>query len=1038
MARFFIDRPVFAWVIAIVIMLAGVLSIVQLPVQQYPSIAPPAISVSARYPGAAASTVEDSVTQIIEQNMTGIDNLIYISSQSDSFGNATVTLTFAPGTDPDVAQVQVQNKVSQAEPLLPQPVLQQGVTVNKANRNFLMVVGLVSETGQMSREDLSDYAYSQLRDTLSRTQGVGNVQVFGAQYAMRIWLQPEKLASFSLTPNDVTAAISAQNNQIAVGQIGGLPAVEGQQLTATVLAQTRFENTEQFENILLKVNSDGSQVRLKDVARIELGSENYSSVAFYNGNPASGMAIQLASGANALETSDLVRERIAELEDFFPSDLQIVYPYDTTPFVRISIKEVVHTLIEAVVLVFLVMYLFLGNFRATLIPTIAVPVVLLGTFGVMAAAGFSINTLTMFGLVLAIGLLVDDAIVVVENVERVMDEDGLPPREATRKSMGQITGALIGIALVLSAVFVPMAFFGGATGAIYRQFSLTIVSAMALSVVVALTLSPALCASLLKPAKPGELTHQKGFFGWFNRMFEKSTNSFITSVGKILKRPLRTLLVYGAMLGVLVILFARLPSSLLPNEDQGIFLTLVQLPAGATQERTLEVLDQIEVHFSQDEAVEAYFTVGGFSFAGQGQNMGLAFVKLKHWDERQTPELSMEATIGRAAGAFSQIQDAMIFPIQLPPIPELGTASGFDVMLQDRNNLGHQALTDARNQMLGMASQDARLVGVRPNGMEDVPTFHIDIDYEKVKTMGIDIASVNSALGTAWGSTYVNDFIDRGRVKRVFVQNEAPYRMSPSDLDQLHVRNAQGEMVPFSAFATSYWDYASPRLERFNGVPAMNIQGQAASGYSTGDAMSAIEEIAAQLPGGFAIEWTGTSYQERLAGSQSTLLYALSLLVVFLCLAALYESWTIPISVMLVVPLGVLGAVLAVTLRGIGNDVYFQVALLTTVGLSAKNAILIVEFAKSMRDQGMGLIEATVEAARIRLRPIIMTSMAFTLGVLPLAISSGAGAMSRQAIGTGVMGGMLSATFLAIFFVPLFFVLIAQLSDQLFSGKSEP
>ena len=1037
MARFFIDRPIFAWVISIIIMLAGVLSIVQLPVQQYPSIAPPAISVTARYPGAAASTVEDSVTQIIEQNMTGIDNLIYISSQSDSFGNATVTLTFAPGTDPDVAQVQVQNKVSQAEPLLPQPVLQQGVTVNKANRNFLMVVGLVSETGQMSREDLSDYAYSQLRDTLSRTQGVGNVQVFGAQYAMRIWLQPDKLASFSLTPNEVTAAISAQNNQIAVGQIGGLPATQGQQLTATVLAQTRFESTEQFENILLKVNPDGSQVRLRDVARVELGSENYSSVAFYKGNPASGMAIQLASGANALETAENVRERIAELEPFFPSDLQIVYPYDTTPFVRISIEEVVHTLIEAVVLVFLVMYLFLGNFRATLIPTIAVPVVLLGTFGVMSAAGFSINTLTMFGLVLAIGLLVDDAIVVVENVERVMDEDGLPPREATRKSMGQITGALVGIALVLSAVFVPMAFFGGATGAIYRQFSLTIVSAMALSVIVALTLSPALCASLLKPAKPGELSHQRGFFGWFNRMFEKSTNGFVNSVGKILKRPLRTLLIYGAMLGVLVILFARLPSSLLPNEDQGIFLTLVQLPAGATQERTLEVIDQIEAHYSQDEAVEAYFTVAGFSFAGQGQNMGLAFVKLKHWDDRESPELSMEATIGRAWGALGQIQDAMIFPIQLPPIPELGTASGFDVMLQDRNNLGHEALTAARNQLLGMAAQDPRLIGVRPNGMEDVPNFRIDIDYEKVKTLGIDIAAVNSALGTAWGSTYVNDFIDRGRVKKVFVQNEAPYRMLPSDLNQLHVRNNQGEMVPFNAFSSSNWDYGSPRLERFNGVPAMNIQGLAAPGYSSGDAMDAIEEIASQLPGGVSIEWSGTSYQERLAGSQSGMLYAISLLVVFLCLAALYESWSIPVSVMLVVPLGVLGAVLAVTLRGIGNDVYFQVALLTTVGLSAKNAILIVEFAKSLRDQGMDLIEATIEAARIRLRPIIMTSMAFTLGVLPLAISSGAGAMSRQAIGTGVMGGMLSATFLAIFFVPLFFVLIVQLSDRLFKKKSE-
>jgi multidrug efflux pump len=1037
MARFFIDRPIFAWVIAIIIMLAGVLSIVQLPVQQYPSIAPPAISVSARYPGAAASTVEDSVTQIIEQNMTGIDNLIYISSQSDSFGNSTVNLTFSPGTDPDVAQVQVQNKVSQAEPLLPQPVLQQGVTVNKANRNFLMVVGLVSETGLMSREDLSDYAYSQLRDTLSRTQGVGNVQVFGAQYAMRIWLQPEKLAAFSLTPNDVTAAISAQNNQIAVGQIGGLPAVEGQQLTATVLAQTRFENTEQFENILLKVNSDGSQVRLRDVARIELGSENYSSMAFYKGNPASGMAIQLASGANALETAQSVRERIAELEEFFPSDLQIVYPYDTTPFVRISIEEVVHTLIEAVVLVFLVMYLFLGNFRATLIPTIAVPVVLLGTFGIMAVAGFSINTLTMFGLVLAIGLLVDDAIVVVENVERVMDEDGLPPREATRKSMGQITGALIGIALVLSAVFVPMAFFGGATGAIYRQFSLTIVSAMALSVLVALTLSPALCASLLKPAKQGELTHQKGFFGWFNRMFDKSTDRFIGRVGKILKRPLKTLLIYSAMLGVLVILFARLPSSLLPNEDQGIFLTLVQLPAGATQERTLEVLDQIEAHYSRDEAVEAYFTVSGFSFAGQGQNMGMAFVKLKHWDERQSPELSMEATMGRAAGAFSQIQEAMIFPIQLPPIPELGTASGFDVMLQDRGNQGHDALLNARNQLLGMASQDERLTGVRPNGMEDVPTFHIDIDYEKVKTLGIDIASVNAALGTAWGSTYVNDFIDRGRVKRVFVQNEAPYRMLPSDLDQLYVRNNQGEMVPFNAFSSSYWDYGSPRLERFNGIPARNIQGQAAPGYSSGDAMDAIEEIASQLPEGFGIEWSGTSYQEQVAGSQSTLLYALSLLVVFLCLAALYESWSIPISVMLVVPLGILGAVLAVTLRGIGNDVYFQVALLTTVGLSAKNAILIVEFAKSMRDQGMDLVEATIEAARIRLRPIIMTSMAFTLGVLPLAISTGAGALSRQAIGTGVMGGMLSATFLAIFFVPLFFVLVVQLSDWIFGKRKE-
>ncbi|MCA6058441.1 MULTISPECIES: efflux RND transporter permease subunit [unclassified Thalassolituus] len=1031
MAKYFIDRPIFAWVIAIIIMLAGVMSVITLPVQQYPTIAPPSVRISAVYPGASAQTLEDSVTQVIEQNMTGLDNLLYMSSQSSSAGSATVTLTFAAGTDPDIAQVQVQNKLALAEALLPQEVQQQGVSVTKASTSFLMVVGLVSENAGMSRADLADFAYSQLKDPLSRTSGVGEIRVFGSQYAMRLWLQPEKLNAYGLTPLEVKAAVGEQNTQFAAGQLGGLPSVQNQQLNATIIAQTRLEAVDQFENILLKVNTDGSQVRLKDVARVELGAEDYSVSSFYNGNPAAGIAIQLASGANALDTAKAVRERISELSAFFPEGVKAVYPYDTTPFVQISIEEVVQTLIEAVVLVFLVMYLFLGNFRATLIPTIAVPVVLLGTFGVMAAFGYSINTLTMFGMVLAIGLLVDDAIVVVENVERVMDEDGLPPKEATRKSMGQITAALVGIALVLSAVFVPMAFMSGSTGAIYRQFSLTIVSAMLLSVMVALILTPALCATLLKPAHKGELEHQKGFFGWFNRTFAKATDKYMGGVSATLSRPVRLVVIYIIMLLIMAFLYVRLPTSFLPEEDQGVLINLVQLPQGATLERTNKVMKKLENHFLSEESVESIFTVAGFSFAGQGQNMGLAFVKLKDWDERKDPSQSANAIIGRAWGAVSQFKDATVYPINLPPIPELGVASGFDVMLQDRNNLGHDKLVGIRNQLLGMAAQDSRLAGVRPNGMQDVPIFRIDIDYEKVKSLGLNISDVNSTLSTAWGGSYVNDFLDRGRVKRVYLQADAPYRMLPEDLEQWYVRNRDGEMVPFSAFITTRWDFGSPRLERYNGVPALNIQGQAAPGLSTGDAMQAIEEIVAKLPPGVGIEWTGMSYQERVAGSQAPLLYAISLLVVFLCLAALYESWSVPFSVILVVPLGILGALIAANSRELANDVYFQVGLLTTIGLSAKNAILIVEFAKSLVDQGKGIVEATLEAARMRLRPILMTSMAFILGVLPLAISTGAGAMSRQAIGTGVIGGMLAATFLAIFFVPLFYVLVMKLTHKL-------
>ncbi|MCZ4374295.1 efflux RND transporter permease subunit [Vibrio diazotrophicus] len=1029
MARFFIDRPIFAWVIAIIIMLAGVLSIMTLPVSQYPDIAPPTVIVSGTYPGASADTVENSVTQTIEQNMNGIDNLIYMSSQSSSSGAFSITLTFESGTDADIAQVQVQNKLALAEATLPNEVTQQGITVSKSSSSFLMVVGFVSTDGSMDNTDLSDYMISNIKDPLSRVQGVGEVQVFGAQNAMRIWLDPNKLNKYSLTPAQVKSAVSAQNTQVSVGQLGATPSVKGQRLNATITAQSRMRTVSEFENILLRVDTDGAQIRLKDVARVELGAESYQAVALYNGKYAAGIAIKLATGANALDTSKLVKARINEMSPTFPDNIEVIYPYDTTPFVQISIEEVVHTLIEAVVLVFLVMYLFLQNFRATLIPTIAVPVVLLGTFGVMAAFGFSINTLTMFGLVLAIGLLVDDAIVVVENVERVMAEDGLPPREATRKSMGQITGALVGIAMVLSAVFIPMAFFGGAAGAIYRQFSLTIVSSMVLSVLVAMVLTPALCATLLKPMHKGEHHVRRGPLAWFNKAFDRGTNGYKNVVSKGVNQRIRYLAMYVIIVGVLGTLWTRLPTSFVPEEDQGIFLSIIQLPAGATQEQTLNVMDKVEKHFLENESdsVQSVFTVSGFSFAGQGQNMGMAFVRLKDWDERTNPAMSVNAIIGRAWGAFSQVKEANIYTFNLPAIMGLGNATGFDAYLTDNANLGHDKLIQARNQLLGMASQNPNLTGVRPNGMEDTPQFRINIDYEKAMAMGLSVSDINSTLSTALGSSYVNDFIDNGRVKKVYVQADAEYRMNPEDLRLWHVKNNLGEMVPFDAFATTDWTYGSPRLERYNGVPAVNIQGSAAAGKSTGDAMQAITNIVAQLPQGIGLQWTGASYQEVQTGSQAPLLYALSILIVFLSLAALYESWSVPFSVILIVPLGVFGAIAAATMKSLSNDIYFQVGLLTTIGLSAKNAILIVEFAKALYDDGKDLISATVEACRMRLRPIMMTSFAFILGVLPLALSTGAGAASRNAIGWGVVGGMFAATVLAIFFVPVFFVIVMKL-----------
>ncbi|WP_373203748.1 efflux RND transporter permease subunit [Citrobacter amalonaticus] len=1028
MANFFIRRPIFAWVLAIILMLAGALAIMQLPVAQYPTIAPPAVAISANYPGADAQTVQDTVTQVIEQNMNGIDNLMYMSSTSDSAGSVTITLTFQSGTDPDIAQVQVQNKLQLATPLLPQEVQQQGISVEKSSSSFLLVAGFVSDDPQTTQDDISDYVASNVKDTISRLNGVGDVQLFGAQYAMRIWLDANRLNKYQLTPVDVINQLKIQNDQIAAGQLGGTPALPGQQLNASIIAQTRLKDPEEFGKVTLRVNSDGSVVRLKDVARIELGGENYNVVARINGKPAAGLGIKLATGANALDTAKAIKTKLVELQPFFPQGMKVVYPYDTTPFVKISIHEVVKTLFEAIVLVFLVMYLFLQNIRATLIPTIAVPVVLLGTFAVLSAFGYSINTLTMFGMVLAIGLLVDDAIVVVENVERVMMEEKSPPKEATEKSMSQIQGALVGIAMVLSAVFIPMAFFGGSTGAIYRQFSITIVSAMALSVLVALILTPALCATLLKPASAEHHEKKGGFFGWFNAKFDLSVNHYTNSVSGIVRKTGRYLLLYILIVVGMGVLFFRLPTSFLPDEDQGVFMTMVQLPAGSTQERTQNVLDQVTHYYLTHEKanVESVFTVNGFSFSGQAQNAGLAFISLKPWDERSGKENSVEAVIARATRAFSQIQDGLVFPFNMPAIIELGTATGFDFELLDQGGLGHTALTSARNQLMGMVAKHSDLlVRVRPNGLEDTPQFKLDVDQEKAQALGIALSDINETISASLGGSYVNDFIDRGRVKKVYVQADAKFRMLPEDINNLYVRSANGEMVPFSAFSSARWVYGSPRLERFNGMPSMELLGEAAPGRSTGEAMAMMESLASKLPNGIGHDWTGMSYQERLSGNQAPALYAISLIVVFLCLAALYESWSIPFSVMLVVPLGVVGALLAASLRGLNNDVYFQVGLLTTIGLSAKNAILIVEFAKDlMEKEGRGLIEATLEAARMRLRPILMTSLAFILGVMPLVISRGAGSGAQHAVGTGVMGGMLTATLLAIFFVPVFFVVV--------------
>jgi multidrug efflux pump len=1028
MSKFFIDRPIFAWVIALVIMLVGALSILKLPINQYPSIAPPAIAIQVNYPGASAQTVQDTVVQVIEQQLNGIDNLRYVSSESNSDGSMTVTATFNQGTSSDTAQVQVQNKLNLATPLLPQEVQQQGIRVTKAVKNTLMVIGLVSTDDSLSREDLANYIVSNMQDPISRTAGVGDFQVFGAQYAMRIWLDPAKLNKFQLIPLDVKNAIVAQNVQVSSGQLGGLPAVPGQQLNATIIGKTRLQTAEQFQKILLKVNRDGSQVRLSDVAEVALGGENYSINAQFNGQPASGIAVKLATGANALDTAKALRQTVSDLEPFFPPGMQVVFPYDTTPVVSESISGVIDTLIEAVVLVFLVMYLFLQNLRATLITTLTVPVVLLGTFGVLAAFGFSINTLTMFGMVLAIGLLVDDAIVVVENVERVMNEEGLSPKEATKKSMEQIQGALVGIALVLSAVLLPMAFFSGSTGVIYQQFSITIVSAMVLSVLVALIFTPALCATLLKPVSKGQgHASSRGFFGWFNRSFDRSVQSYERGVSSMLRHKVPYLLAYLLIIVGMVVLFTRIPTAFLPEEDQGVLFAQVQTPAGSSSERTQAVVDQMRSYLLSDESdtVSSVFTVTGFNFAGRGQSSGMAFIMLKPWDERSADN-NVFNLAKRAQQHFLTYRDAKVFAFAPPAVLELGNASGFDVFLQDRAGVGHQQLLAARNQFLGMAAQSKILAGVRPNGLNDEPQYQLEIDDERASALGVTMADINSTLSIALGGSYANDFIDRGRVKKVYIQGQADARMSPQDLNKWYVRNGNDEMVPFSAFASGTWTYGPPKLSRYNGVESMEILGSPAPGYSSGDAMAEVERLAEQLPKGIGYAWTGLSYEERMAGSQAPALYALSLLMVFLCLAALYESWSIPIAVMLVVPLGIIGALLATSMRGLSNDVYFQVGLLTTIGLAAKNAILIVEFAKELHEQGRSLQEAAIEACRMRLRPIIMTSLAFMLGVLPLAISSGAGSGSQHAIGTGVIGGMITATVLAIFWVPLFFVVVSS------------
>ncbi len=1031
MPRFFITRPIFAIVIAILIMLTGGLSIARLAIEQYPSIAPPSIQVSATYPGASATTVENTVVQVIEQQISGVDHLVYLSATSDDSGQSTITLAFEPGTDPDIAQVQVQNKLQLAVPLLPPQVQQSGIRVTKSGVSFLLVAAFVSSDPHMTKYDIADYVVSHVQDPVSRINGVGNINVFGTQYAMRIWLDPNKLNGYSLTPVDVTNALQNQNVQISGGQLGGTPAPASQRLTASITEATLLRTPAEFGRILLKVNPDGSQVRLSDVARIELGAENFNVDNKYNGQAAAGIAVQLAAGANALATAEAVRARLDELSKYFPAGMRIEYPYDTTPFVKVSLEEVVKTLFEGIALVFLVMYLFLQNIRATIIPTIAVPVVLLGTFGVLAAAGFTINTLSMFGLVLAIGLLVDDAIVVVENVERIIAEEHLSPREATKRAMGQITGALMGVAVVLCAVFVPMAFSTGSVGGIYRQFSLTIVAAMALSVFVALSLTPALCATILR----GEHTRaSRGFFGWFNRKFENGRDRYVSAAHHVIARTGRWLLIYGGIVAAVALMFFKLPTSFLPDEDQGYILVQVQGPPGSTQGHTAQALADVSDYLLHQESkmVDAVFTINGSNYAGRGQNQGQVFVHFRDWSQRTTADLSAAALIKRVSARFASYGDAIVIPVNPPPIRELGTASGFDLELEDRGGLGHDALMKARDQLLDAAKKEPSLGLVRANGLEDNPTFKIDVDREKASALGVLPSDVDQSFSIAWGSRYVDNFLDTdGRIKKVFVQADEPFRMNPDDLRLHYVRNSAGAMVPISEFATGKWTFGAPKLERYNGVPSVEIQGQAAQGYSTGQAIATMERLASQLPSGIGYEWTGLSLQEKLSGAQAPLLYAISILVVFLSLAALYESWFIPVAVILVVPLGVVGALAAAFIFGMSNDVYFQVGLLTTIGLSAKNAILIVEFARNLHAEGKSLIEAAIEAAHLRLRPILMTSMAFVLGVFPLAVATGPGSASRNAIGTGVIGGMLSATFVATFLIPMFFVVIGKYMSRL-------
>ena len=1038
LSRFFLDRPVFAWVIAIIMMAGGGLAIYNLPIAQYPPIAPPSIAITAFYPGASAETVENSVTQIIEQKMTGFDRMLYLTATSDSSGSCRIELVFAPGTDPDLAWAQVQNKLQLAMANLPEVVGNQGVRVSKSTRNYLMFVGLISEDGSMDGNDLRDYAQSNLEKVLSRVPGVGEVEIFGSQYAMRVWLNPDKLTNYGMTVQEVIASLRAYNVEVSAGQFGGAPAVKGQRLNASIIVQSLLKTPEEFAAIPLRTNPDGSVVRVRDVGRTELGTETYDVQAYYNGKPAAGMAIRQAAGANALQTADNVKAKMGELSNFFPPGMKVMFPYDTTPFVRVAINEVFKTLLEAIGLVFLVMYLFMGNMRATLIPTIAVPVVILGTFAALGVLGFSINMLTMFAMVLAIGLLVDDAIVVVENVERIMSEEGLSPREATAKSMDQITSALIGIGLVLSAVFGPMAFFPGSTGVIYRQFSVTVITSMLLSVLVALILTPVLCATLLKPVPKGyepaenAVWFLRPFFRWFEHRFFRTRELYMGLVSRSISNKRKYLAVFIVILAAMGFLFLRMPTAYLPDEDQGTMMVQALLPANSTLEQTDEVLKRVRTYFLENEkdTVEAVFTVSGVSFSGRGQNAGFSFIKLKDWDLRGGANQKVGAVAGRAMAEFSKIRNAMVFAFAPPAVVELGQAKGFDFQLLDRGGLGHAKLMEARNKLLGMAAGAPALTKVRPNGLEDVPEYRIDVDWEKAGAQGVPIPSIHNTIAAAFGSAYVNDFIQAGRVKRVYIQADAPYRMLPTDLERLHVRNTAGKMVPFSSFASGHWTSGSPKLERFNGFPSINILGEAAPGRSSGEAMKAMEGFIRELPLGIGYDWQGLSYQERMSSSQAPLLYAFSIFVIFLCLAALYESWPIPISILLVLPLGVIGGVIASSARGLPNDVYFQIGLLTTLGLTTKNAILIVQFAKAGVEQGMGLVEATLEGAKLRFRPIIMTSLAFGFGVLPLAVATGAGAGAQNAIGTGVLGGMVTATVLVIIFAPLFFVLV-----ETFIGK---